>query len=141
MIAAADFEAACVCQTMRRVARKISKRYEDALRPVALKAGQFTILAALKRERPAPLGALAAGLGMDRTTLTKDLRPLERRGLVTSVADEKDARVRRLKLTPQGRALLKKAVPLWQAAQKVSHERLAGVDWPELRQALDRLAD
>ncbi|HIP77639.1 MAG TPA: MarR family transcriptional regulator, partial [Kiloniellaceae bacterium] len=122
-------------------ARKISKRYEEALRPVALKAGQFTILASLQRERPAPLGALAAALGMDRTTLTKDLRPLERRGLVTSVADEEDARVRRLKLTPQGRALLKKAVPLWQTAQKVSYERLADADWPDLRRALDRLAD
>lgn len=139
MIAAAEFEAGCVCQTMRRVARKISRRYEDALRPVGLKAGQFTILASLQRDHPVPLGALAAGLGMDRTTLTKDLRPLERRGLVTSVADEKDARVRQPKLTPEGRALLATAIPLWKAAQKISYERIDKTSWKDLRRALDRL--
>lgn len=140
MLTAAEFGRVCVCQALRRTARRVSKRYEDALRPVGLKAGQFTILAALHRDGHVPLGALADGLGMDRTTLTKDLRPLERRGLVTSVADEKDARVRGLKLTDAGRALLREAVPLWMTAQDISYGRIGDTEWTTLRRTLDRLA-
>lgn len=140
MLTALEFERACVCQTMRRVARKVSKRYEAALRPLGLKAGQFTILAALQRDHAVPLGALAKALGMDRTTLTKDLRPLERRGLVASVADANDARVRGLELTPAGRKLLAEAEPLWQSAQDTTLARLGGRDWQNLKRTLDRLA-
>ena len=140
MLTALEFERDCVCQTLRRVARKVSNRYEEALKPVGLKAGQFTILAALLRDGHIPLGALARGLGMDRTTLTKDLRPLERRGLVASVADETDARVRGLCLTDKGRALLKEAIPLWKAAQAESHKRIGALDWTTIRRELDSLA-
>ena len=140
MLTAIDFERACICQTMRRVARRVSKRYEDALRPIGLKAGQFTILAALQRDGHVPLGALANDLGMDRTTLTKDLRPLERRGLVASMADERDARIRGLFITNEGRALFREAVPLWEAAQEVSLRRIGHGEWTDLRSHLDRLA-
>ena len=140
MLTALEFERACVCQTVRRAARKISQRYEAALRPLGLKAGQFTILAALCRERPVPVSALARDLGMDRTTLTKDLRPLERRGLVASVADASDARIRGLELTAAGRKLLTEAEPLWQAAQDATLARLGGRDWQSLKRTLDRLA-
>jgi DNA-binding MarR family transcriptional regulator len=140
-LAARDYERLCVCHAVRRVARRVSKRYEDALRPVGLKAGQFTILAALERPEPVPLGQLAADLGMDRTTLSKDLRPLERRGLVRSGRAETDARVRALQLSGDGRALLARAHPLWSAAQADSHARLAGEAWADVRASLDRLAD
>ena len=140
MLTSAEFGRVCVCYALRRTARRVSKRYEDALRPVGLKAGQFTILAALHRDGHVPLGAFADALGMDRTTLTKDLRPLERRGLVVSVADEKDARVRGLKLSDKGRALLRKAVPLWKTAQDISYERIGDDEWTTVRRTLDRLA-
>jgi DNA-binding MarR family transcriptional regulator len=140
MLTARDYERLCVCQAVRRAARKVSKRYEDALRPVGLKAGQFTILAALERPEPVPLGRLARDLGMDRTTLSKDLRPLERRALVRSGATETDARVRTLRLSETGRALLAQAQPLWAAAQAEMHARLEAAEWDEVRSALDRLA-
>ena len=140
MLSSAEFERACVCQALRRAARKVTNRYEAALKPVGLKAGQFTILAALMRDHHLPLGALARGLGMDRTTLTKDLRPLERRGLVASVADESDARIRGLRLTDAGRAVLQEAFPLWRAAQDESHARVGADSWAEIRRTLDRLA-
>lgn len=140
MLSAMEFEAACVCYGLRRAARRISKRYEAALRPVGLTPGQFSILAALQRPKPARITPLAELLGMDRTTLTRDLKPLERRGLVTSVPDDDDARVRRLVLTSDGRALLDEALPLWSRAQAQARERLGNRNWAELRSVLDQLA-
>lgn len=137
---AREIERACVCQALRRVARQVSRRYEAALRPVGLKAGQFSILAALLRDEAVPLGRLAEALGMDRTTLTRDLRPLERRGLVASAAGEGDRRVRALALTGEGRALMGRAVPLWERAQEGTRERLGSQGWGELRERLDGLA-
>lgn len=128
-----------MCQALRRVARQMSKRYDDALRPLGLKAGQFTILASLLRDRPVPLTGLARGLGMDRTTLTKDLQPLVQRGLVQSFTPREDARVRALALTDAGRALLSQAVPLWSDAQRVTEHKLGDGRWPGIRSNLDRM--
>lgn len=140
MLAAADYEKLCVCQALRRTARRVARRYEAFLRPTGLKAGQFTILAALARDAPVPLGRLAIDLGMDRTTLTKDLRPLERRGLVHSAGDAGDARVRALALSEGGRDTLARAHELWASAQRDMHARLQQGEWPDVRSALDRLA-
>ena len=139
-LTASDFAQTCICQAVRRLARQVSKHYEDAFRPLGLKAGQFTILAALKRDRPVRLGALANGLGMDRTTLTRDLRPLERRGLVTSTADPSDARARCIALTERGRDLLERAIPLWRTAQADLLTRMQNADLLSLRAQIDRLA-
>lgn len=68
---------------------------------------------ALNRPQPPPMGPVAALLAMDRTTLTAALKPLERRGLVTVSRDPRDGRGRLLSLTPEGRALLAAAVPVW----------------------------
>ena len=136
----AEFERACVCQALRRAARKVTRRYEDALRPIGLTMGQFTTLAALLRADPVPLSVLADQLGMDRTTLTRDLAPLERRGLLASVPMPDDRRVRAIELTHEGRVLLDDAVPLWREAQAESGRRLDGTDWADVRSELDRLA-
>ncbi|KZL20855.1 HTH-type transcriptional regulator SarZ [Pseudovibrio axinellae] len=133
------FEEACVCQAMRRVARNITRRYEHALKPVNLKAGQFTILASLLLDEPIKLSDLANGLGMDRTTLTKDLAPLERRSLVESLPNKTDRRIRDLALTEQGKTLLKQAIPLWDKAQKVTLKQLDTSEWRSLRSGLDKL--
>ena len=134
-----EFERACVCQALRRTARQVTRRYETALRPLGLTMGQFTTLAALLRPDPVPLSALADQLGMDRTTLTRDLAPLERRGLVGSVPSPDDGRVRAIELTEAGRTLLDEAIPRWRDAQAESDRRLDGTDWAELRNQLDRL--
>ncbi len=135
----AEFEKACVAQALRRAARHVTRRYEQGLRGVGLTMGQFTTLAALARPQPVAVTVLADQLGMDRTTLTRDLAPLERRGLIQSGHSKKDKRVRTISLTSEGRVLLGKAVPIWRAAQDESHDRLDADGWPALQEALAKL--
>ena len=77
----------------------------------------------LNRPDPPPMGPVANLLAMDRTTLTAALKPLERRGLVRVAKDQNDARIRVLILTPRGRELLSRAVPIWQS----THAELEGL--------------
>ncbi|MEI4485909.1 MarR family winged helix-turn-helix transcriptional regulator [Frigidibacter sp. MR17.14] len=134
----------CLCLAAQRAARTLARRFDLALKPVGLTNGQFSLLMALNRPDPPPLGAVAALLAMDRTTLTAALKPLERRGLLTSLRDPADLRSRLLALTPAGGELLARALPIWQA----SHDRLdaalatppAPTDPAALRAGLARLA-
>lgn len=104
----------CLCLHMQRAARALARRFDEALRPVGLTNGQFSLLMALNRPAPPPMGPVASLLAMDRTTLTAALKPLERRGLVEIVTDPADRRGRLLKLTSDGLAVLAAAVPIWQ---------------------------
>lgn len=106
--------ARCLCLNARRAARRLSRRFDEAFRPLGLTNGQFSLLAALNRPAPPTLGAVARDLAMDRTSLTATLKPLERRRLVTSRVDPEDRRGRRLRLTAKGRGLLARALPLWE---------------------------
>jgi DNA-binding MarR family transcriptional regulator len=103
----------CLCLHLQRAARAVARRFDAALRPLGLTSGQFSLLMSLNRPDPASIGSVSGLLAMDRTTLTANLKPLERRGLVTVAADNTDKRTRRLGLTPAGRALLCAAVPAW----------------------------
>ena len=103
----------CLCLHLRRAARAVARRFDAALRPLGLTNGQFSLLMSLNRSEPANIGSVAALLAMDRTTLTADLKPLERRGLVRVTVDTADKRTRRLALTAAGRVLLAAAVPVW----------------------------
>lgn len=103
----------CLCLKAQRAARALARRFDAAFRPVALKNGQFSLLMALNRPEPPMLGAVAALLAMDRTTLTAALKPLARRGLVAVGADAADRRSRRLALTDAGRVLLAEATEIW----------------------------
>lgn len=116
---------ACFCLQVQRAARSLARRYDEALRPVQLTNGQFSLLVSLHRAEPASIGSVAALLAMDRTTLTANLKPLERRGLVKIAVDPKDRRGRMLTLTTAGRALLAAALPLWRRVQAAT-ERLIG---------------
>ncbi|HRO13112.1 MarR family transcriptional regulator [Amaricoccus sp.] len=102
----------CLCLHAQRAARALARRFDAAFRPLGLTSGQFSLLNALNRPEPPAMGAVAAVLAMDRTTLTAALKPLERRGLVRSEPGE-DRRSRRLALTDAGRAVLAQAVPVW----------------------------
>lgn len=102
----------CLCLHAQRAARALARRFDAAFRPLGLTSGQFSLLNALNRPEPPAMGAVAALLAMDRTTLTAALKPLERRGLVRSEPGE-DRRSRRLALTDAGRAVLAQAVPVW----------------------------
>ena len=106
----------CLCFNLRRAARALTQLYDAALKPAQITAPQFTLLTAVARQGPVSLSDLAAALGMDRTTLTRNLTPLQRDGLVAS-AEGDDRRVRLLALTAMGRARLEQAEPLWNAVQ------------------------
>lgn len=103
----------CLCLHVQRAARALARRFDDALRPVGLTQGQFSLLTSLNRAEPPTMGAVANLLALDRTTLTANLKPLERRGLVKVVVDPNDRRSRRLILTAAGRASLAAAAPIW----------------------------
>src|SRR5437763_5134031 len=104
---------ACFCLHLQRAARAVARRFDAAFRPLGLTSGQFSLLMSLNRPEPPTIGAVAALLAMDRTTLTAALKPLERRGLVAVGIDPADRRSRRMSLTPAGQALLAQALPLW----------------------------
>jgi DNA-binding MarR family transcriptional regulator len=103
----------CLCLHVQRAARALARRFDEALRPLGLTNGQFSLLMSLNRPEPASIGSVAALLAMDRTTLTAALKPLQRRGLVAIEPDPVDRRSRRITLTEPGRALLASAVPTW----------------------------
>ncbi|HLI10781.1 MAG TPA: MarR family transcriptional regulator [Alphaproteobacteria bacterium] len=116
---------ACLCLHLRRAARAVARWFDAALRPLDLTNGQFSLMMSLNRPEPPSIGAVAAFLAMDRTTLTANLKPLERRGLVTVTVDPADKRGRRLALTPAGRALLAEAVPVWRRTHGAVERRLS----------------
>jgi DNA-binding MarR family transcriptional regulator len=118
----------------------MARRYDDHLRPAGLTSGQFSLLMSLNRPQPPAMTDVSALLAMDRTTLTANLKPLERRGLVAVTADERDRRSRRLALTPAGREALAAAMPLWERAQAENEALMAGMDLPALRAMLRALS-
>ncbi len=129
----------CLCLHVQRAARALARRFDEALRPVGLTNGQFSLLMALNRPEPAAMGPVARLLAMDRTTLTAALKPLERAGLVAVGADPSDRRSRLLSLTGKGKEALASAVPIWRA---VHAEVEAGLPQPgpdALRAALAAL--
>ena len=110
-------EVICVCATARMAARSLTRIYDRALEPAGIRTTQFSVLARLLEEGPLPLTHLAGRLAMDRTTLARDLRPLERRGLV-AISVGADRRVRMAALTPAGRRLVDEVRPLWKQVQR-----------------------
>ena len=131
---------ACLCLHTQRAARSLARRFDQALRPVGLTNGQFSLLMSLNRPEPPSMAPVAALLAMDRTTLTAALKPLQRRGLVEVTPDPADKRGRLLRLTPEGHALLRKAVPIWQATHAAVEQLLPGGDAHPLRTSLRALA-
>ena len=105
----------CLCLHTQRAARRLARRFDEALRPFGLTHGQFSMMNGLNRPAPPLMRDVANLLAMDRTTLTAALKPLERRGLVVVTADDRDRRGRRVALTPLGMAALAQAVPVWRA--------------------------
>jgi DNA-binding MarR family transcriptional regulator len=103
----------CLCLHLQRAARVVARRFDDLFRPLGITQGQFSLLMSLNRPEPPTMGSVADLLAMDRTTLTANLKPLERRGLVRIKVDDSDRRNRRLALTADGRALLAEATPIW----------------------------
>lgn len=131
---------ACLCLHTQRAARRLARLFDDALRPVGLTSGQFSLLNALNRPEPPSIGQVARLLAMDRTTLTAALKPLERNGFVTVTPDPRDGRNRLLRLTGAGRQVLASAVPLWRNLHEAIEADLLQVKPDGLRSALNGLA-
>lgn len=103
----------CLCLHVQRAARTLARRFDEALRPVGLTNGQFSLLVSLNRPKPPGMTSVAKLLAMDRTTLTAALKPLQRSGLVRVKPDPADRRGRLMTLTAKGRKSLARAVPIW----------------------------
>jgi len=131
---------ACLCLHTQRAARALARRFDEALRPLDLTNGQFSLLMSLNRAESPTLGSVAALLVMDRTTLTAALKPLERRKLLRVKVDKEDRRGRRLVITTAGRALLSKAYPIWRETHAATEKLLVGATADVLRGALRALS-
>ena len=129
----------CLCLHAQRAARALARQFDDALRPLGLTNGQFSLLMSLNRPEPPTMGSVASLLAMDRTTLTAALKPLERRGLVQAAANAKDRRTRPMKLTREGHSLLKQAFPIWERTHAEIDRLIAEHDSGDLRAALRAL--
>jgi DNA-binding MarR family transcriptional regulator len=129
----------CLCLQVQRTARALARRFDDAFRPVGLTQGQFSLLTSLNRAAPPTIGDVAELLALDRTTLTANLKPLERRKLVKVTVDAEDRRSRRLILTPAGRAVLAAAAPIWKRAHAQAERLLTRASPDLVRKSLREL--
>jgi DNA-binding MarR family transcriptional regulator len=129
----------CLCLHVQRAARALARAFDEALRPVELTHGQFSLLMSLNRPAPPSMGSVADLLAMDRTTLTANLKPLTRRGLVKVKVDHADKRSRRLVITAAGRTLLAAAAPIWARAHRQAERLLRSTRPDVLRAGLGEL--
>lgn len=129
----------CACANLRRATRTITQFYDAQLQPSGLRATQFTVLVTISLIKEITITDLAEQLGMDRTTLTRNLKPLEKQGLVVSHAGE-DRRTRVVTLTEQGQEAVNKALPMWEKAQKRVVEALGPEKFNQLLANLSEVA-
>ena len=132
-----DQTADCVCLNLRGAARAVTQMYDEVLRPSGLKATQFSVLAAVATEGPASMTVIAKALVMDRTTLTRNLKPLMDRGLVKAGKVADDRRQRRIVVTGEGKAILAKALPLWKKAHEQIVSGIGFARWQGMVRLLD----
>jgi DNA-binding MarR family transcriptional regulator len=130
----------CLCLHLQRAARAVARHFDELMRPAGLTSGQFSLLMSLNRPDPPTMRAVAELLAMDRTTLTANLKPLARRGLVRIRVDKSDRRNRRLVLTAKGRLALTAALPAWEEGHVAIEPALAGRNAERLRADLRALA-
>ena len=135
---------ACACFNFRKVTRLITQHFDEVLKPSGLLITQFTILIAIARLETVTVNDLAAILVMDRTTLTRNIKPLKRAGWLT-IQPGQDKRTRVMTLTADGKRVLAEAMPLWQQAQRGFVEKLGSSRWgtllPQLTEVTARLQD
>jgi len=127
----------CACLRVRKAARNVTRLYDAALRPVGMRITQFTIMTALAAHGEVSITDLADGLAMERTTLTRNIRPLEQKGWL-AISPEGYRRVRTLKLTASGQRKLESAIPLWKEAQQRMEQKLGRRGLQDFNQMLER---
>lgn len=130
----------CICLPLQQAARVIGRHFDEALRPLDLTNWQFSLLMQAVGHGALSIGELAEKLATDRTTITANLKPLERRGLVEIRRDESDGRARRVIITRAGTRLMKSAYEIWTEANAEALKKLAGMSVLQLRGGLSALA-
>ncbi len=128
----------CISYRLRRAARAIARHYDKALKPAGVRNTQFTLLNTLDMEDDITIGDMAKILGIDATTLTRNLDVLVRRGLVENIRSD-DARERHIRLSSTGKEAFTVALPLWQTAQQILLDSLKNNSWPETMQTLNSI--
>ena len=126
----------CNCLAIRQAARHVTQFYDQLFAPIGLRATQYAILSHLRRDGPMTINALAAALVMDRTTLGRNILPLQRDGLIEVVAGATDRRRRELRLTAAGEEKQRAAVERWAVAQTRFDEVYGGERAAQLRDLL-----
>jgi DNA-binding MarR family transcriptional regulator len=129
----------CMCANLRRASRALTQLYDDALRPLGLRATQFTVLQALSLAGEVSQGTLGEILAMDSTTLTRTLAIMSRHGWIAK-SYGKDRRERRLSLTKGGEAQLNRAIPAWEKLQTKLRRQLGDKRWDNLLQLTHEVA-
>lgn len=134
--AAVEVREECIASQLRMASRAITQRYDDAIGESGIRSTQFTLLVALAQAPFVPLSKIAAVLAMDRTTMTRNLTPLIREGLVQEGPTE-DRRVRAYALTAAGKKALERAIPAWRRAQAEMKKVLSADDRAHLKRILE----
>lgn len=132
----------CTCARLRRLTRRMTSLYDRELAPTGLRLTQYSLLATLRRETRdggVPVTDLASVMDMDRTTLTRNLRPLLEQGLVELGVDPEDARVRRALITAKGITAFVDAMPFWRVAQDFVNRTLGEDNVASLHEWMDRV--
>jgi DNA-binding MarR family transcriptional regulator len=129
----------CLCLQVRKTSRMVTQWYDACLQPSGLRSTQFNLLVAIAVAQVVPLTRLADVLVLDRTTLARNLKPLESQGLV-EVSPGEDKRIRLIRLTDRGYQLLEQSLPYWRKAQEQVMARLGQSQWDALRADLHDLA-
>ena len=131
-----EMPANCTCFNLRKAARAVTRVYDEALKPSGLRATQFSLLGVVANRGPAGMTELARALVMERTTLTRNLKPLMDQGFL-QVVDGADRRRRPIGLTPKGRKAFDRALPLWRRAQAKFADGIGRGRWQDLLHGLD----
>ena len=128
-------DARCTCAALRRTTRLVTNLYDDALRPLGLKLTQYALLRNVRDAGSPSITALADMMMMDRTTLTRNLTPLRKSGWIA--VSNSDGRTRAITLTPEGKAVMTKAAPIWRQTEDRVRDLIGLEDARDLRTRLD----
>jgi DNA-binding MarR family transcriptional regulator len=132
-----DVSEACVCLHARMTARAVTRAYDQALAPLGLEATQFTLLGAIMGNPEKSITALADRLALERSSLSRNLKLLQARGLIAGAGQ--GGRAASFAVTPAGEELLAKALPIWSEVQRRSENAMGAVTWSVTRDTLRQL--
>lgn len=130
----------CTCQILRKADRMLSQMYDNCLRPAGLRSTQFGLLKHIEKMPEPFISDIGRAMGMDQTTVTRNLEILEKQGLVVTTPHPDDPRKKRVALTPMGKAKIVEAFPLWEKAQTKIGSQLGAERLEDLHTLLNAVA-